>query len=175
MPKDQAGVQKARSLAIELKFDYSKFLISEFVNHVARDTHRTIQLFAWNMSPGLFGAWLKDVDNHIDYIFYDRAMPRLQQRQTILHEIGHILCGHKTVELSCRALNDMLTAKLVQSREVEVFHAAQLREHQKGSEDLEAEAFANRVQALIRQGGRPTGGGVMSKPLEEYLDSLGLK
>ena len=172
--KKLSHTETGKRLAHRLNYSYSKFELISFVEHVSRQIGRPIRLIAWKMTSGLFGAWIKDSDSNTDYIFYDKVVPLLQKRQIILHELGHVLSEHSTTELSSKKLNAVLTAKLLKREELEEFYEAQLRAHQLGFEDVEAEAFANQVQSLIRKADQVTSKTVISKPLGDYLDSLGL-
>lgn len=46
--------------------------------------------------PGPFGAWI--TTSTADYILYQRETSRAHQDHIILHELGHILAGHRSDE-----------------------------------------------------------------------------
>jgi hypothetical protein len=46
--------------------------------------------------PGPFGAWI--TTSSADYILYQRETSRAHQDHIVLHELGHILAGHRSDE-----------------------------------------------------------------------------
>ena len=166
--------KNVHEILLALNYEFSQFSITDFVQHIASHLERIIRITPWDLSGQLFGAWISNGDQQEEYIFYDRQLPLLQRHQVILHELGHILSGHTTKELSTRELNGMLAAKLLKADEKDIFHSAQLRAHQGGWEDAEAEAFAHIVQAAIRSSEPSKTIAARSKQLNDYLDSMGL-
>lgn len=43
--------------------------------------------------PGTYGLWIKG--EHIDFILVESETSRRHQNRIILHEAGHIICGHE--------------------------------------------------------------------------------
>jgi len=70
----------------------------------------------WSMPATIFGAWMESDD--VDYIFYHADAIPLHKAHTQLHELAHILCGHKTLPITTELLFNVLmgnisTAKLL--------------------------------------------------------------
>jgi hypothetical protein len=60
---------------------------------VGRRRDRPIALLGLDLPPDApCGLWLSA--EHRDYIVYERATSPLHQEHIILHELGHLLCGH---------------------------------------------------------------------------------
>ncbi len=67
---------------------------------------RPIRLIAHRIPvPGPFGAWV--ATGQADYIVYQRDTSKAHQCHIILHELGHILAGHRAT-----AEDDSLVAEL---------------------------------------------------------------
>lgn len=50
------------------------------------------------MPAEMFGCWVRLAGK--DYIFYEEHTAHLHQAHIQLHELAHILCGHKTLEMA---------------------------------------------------------------------------
>jgi hypothetical protein len=75
------------------------FDIYELAARLAASRRRPIELKEVRTAPnGASGLWVATRD--VDYICYERDTSRLHQEHIILHELGHLLCGHTSVEAS---------------------------------------------------------------------------
>jgi hypothetical protein len=73
------------------------FDLTAFCAHLADRRGRPIVLHPMELaaaSPS--GLWIRG--EHRDYIVYEIATTPLHQTHIALHEIGHLLCGHESVE-----------------------------------------------------------------------------
>ncbi len=75
-------------------YDFSHFSIDDFVAWVALRRKRHIQLVPWSLPPELFGAWIEG--EQADYVFYEAEPLHVHTVHIVLHELCHILLGHKT-------------------------------------------------------------------------------
>jgi hypothetical protein len=80
-------------------FDFNHFSMAKFVKWVEGERRREIQFIGWSMpiEHAIFGAWITDSEQPIDYIFYHQESPAIHQLHIQLHELSHILCGHTTL------------------------------------------------------------------------------
>lgn len=91
--------------------DYGDYSVRAVVERVAAYRGRPIRLEprpARLLKLGGYGLWL--AGEKYDYIFYDRDTAPIHQHHTILHELGHMLLGHRTcrVEAGSRAFDLVL-------------------------------------------------------------------
>lgn len=141
-----------RGLELPRPFD-----ITTVCQRLARDRGRGIQLVPLELPPGgLSGAWM--ATNHTDYILYQTKTSRLHQDHIVLHEVGHMLCGHENGqngEEEVLSVLPHLDPKVVQK--------VLYRTRYTSSEEEEAEMIASIVleqvtRTVVEQpaGGQPT-------------------
>ena len=79
-------------------YDFHKFSFEGLVSWIENRRSRKIVFVPWLMDTSVFGAWIATEEN--DYIFYaSNALP-VHQLHIKLHELSHILCGHRTVTVT---------------------------------------------------------------------------
>ncbi|MEU3166758.1 hypothetical protein [Streptosporangium sp. NPDC006930] len=69
----------------------------ELCETVARRRGRAIRLAPMRNGFGVMGLWAAVGD--VDMIFYEEATTPPHQEHIILHELGHLLCGHDKAQL----------------------------------------------------------------------------
>lgn len=73
------------------------FNVNELCDRLAAQRGKPIRLEAFPIpAPGPFGLWLSTADE--DVIIYQQETSRLHQTLIILHEVGHMVAGHKSDE-----------------------------------------------------------------------------
>jgi hypothetical protein len=83
---------RARLRDLELP---DRFTIEGLRERLAKQRGRPLYLFALPGPPvGFCGLWIA-TKRGIDYICYASATPPLQLLHFILHELAHMICGHK--------------------------------------------------------------------------------
>lgn len=85
--------------------------VVELCRRVGQQRGRPIRLIAHPIPvPGPFGVWIRTED--ADYILYQQQTSKAHQGHIVLHELGHILAGHRSDEA-----DDGLFAELYSGRE----------------------------------------------------------
>jgi hypothetical protein len=79
-------------------YDFSRFQIADFVGWVESRRGRPIRVVPMPLPPELFGAWIEG--DTADYIFFEDEPLHVHTVHILLHELSHILLGHKTVRVS---------------------------------------------------------------------------
>lgn len=94
-----------------LKYDFEAFTVESFVRAVGKMLDRKIHLLAITMPINFSGAWVSDAELPNEYIFFDVSMPPMLATHTILHEVSHIILGHKTATITAaevkKYINDL--------------------------------------------------------------------
>jgi hypothetical protein len=68
---------------------------------IAIERARPIHLLPASMpTRSLCGVWI--ATDAADYFFYEESTSAVHQEHIILHELGHLLCGHQCMEVSSR-------------------------------------------------------------------------
>jgi hypothetical protein len=81
------------------RVDWRKFSFLSFVKAVEEFRGRPVRLWPVSIpAPLQFGLWLAGRDT--DYIFSESNTAGVHQNHIIAHEIGHILLGHRTLEVT---------------------------------------------------------------------------
>jgi len=87
------------------------FHLDTFVAQIAARRKRPIERFGLPLGGGLPGMWVETHDQ--DLIYYESRTAPPHQEQIILHELGHIVLGHRGITLPCTvSLGDLTLADL---------------------------------------------------------------
>lgn len=86
--------------------------------------------------PGPFGVWI--ATETADYILYQERTTRSHQNHIILHELGHLLAGHRNGE----GQDDPMLSELYPDIEPDAVRRALRRTSYDDSQELEAETVA---------------------------------
>jgi hypothetical protein len=118
------------------------FDLDELIRRVAARRGRPIQLMPFDTAPGdPVGIWIATRTK--DYICYEAATSKLHREHIILHELGHVLCGHKSTGDSAAALASLLMPSL----DPAVVRRALARTVYSDPDERQAELFATVVLA----------------------------
>lgn len=102
---------RLRELDLPTPFD-----VRSFCDAVGDRRGRPIRLCPVTSQAGPCGLWA--AGSGVDYIFYERSTSLLHQEHIILHEVSHLLCGHRPALVSdeerCRLLFPDLDNAMVQ-------------------------------------------------------------
>ncbi|MFJ9418667.1 hypothetical protein ACIRPT_31600 [Streptomyces sp. NPDC101227] len=86
--------RRCRALVRDLEIT-SPLDMGVLCDRVAQHTGRPIRLEPIALPPhGPCGLWV--AVGETDYIFYEQETSRLHQEHIIAHELGHVLCDHRT-------------------------------------------------------------------------------
>jgi hypothetical protein len=131
--------------AIErLGYDFSRFTLQDFIEHViACRQGRPIIVLGWPLERDPHGAWVKA--RHADYILYDNTLHYVHQEHVILHEVGHIVLGHRGDRLD-KVLPPELWEHIPSGLQAGTVGHLRVGEKSQTPEDYEAETFATQVQ-----------------------------
>jgi hypothetical protein len=86
------------------------FDVEQFCRSIGERRGRPILLHPIESPAGPCGTWLAGPTN--DHIFYERDTSPLHQEHIILHEVSHLLCGHRGGSVSARDLQALLLPDL---------------------------------------------------------------
>jgi len=163
---------KGEKILRDLDYDFKAFTIDTFIARVSEVKRRRIRTIPWDMPPGLFGAWLIDGDERVDYIFYRQNVPPIHQIHIQLHELAHILSDHPTLQVRCDPMGVVLNDNDLPCER-------RIRQIAERSDEIEqeAEVLVALIQAQIiryAQLDRLTRGISSSKTIASSMDGLGL-
>lgn len=79
---------RLRALALPKRFDLGMLCAA-----LASQRDQPIYLRAASLPRPLYGIWLAEDD--CDYILYEKATSPTHQHQIVLHELSHLICGHR--------------------------------------------------------------------------------
>jgi hypothetical protein len=130
----------------ELNFDFNDFTMERFVVQIQRIKNREILFVGWPMPPGMYGAWISDVEEPREFVFYDRTLPPLQKIHTQLHEVAHIISDHPTKRLGRAEMEDILRRA---RQDPGVLHEVLLRAPDTAQCEDEAETLAALIQKQV--------------------------
>lgn len=91
-----------------LGFDFRTFTLDSFVAWLEATCGRRIIYIPLALPATLHGAWFTDAELPIEYIFFDNSVPAIHQTHTQLHELCHVINGHKTVALTSEKLRKLI-------------------------------------------------------------------
>lgn len=96
---------RLRELDLPTPFD-----VHGFCERVARRRDRPIILRPIATQVGPWGLWA--AGEHTDYILYESSTSSLHQEHIILHELSHLICGHRPARVTEPAVAAALFADL---------------------------------------------------------------
>lgn len=122
------------------------FELTEFCHRLERKLGRAIHLVPITTPSGSPCAmWVRTA--RTDYIFHDRGISLLHRQHIILHEIGHILFGHKDGPPFAQGLAQLILPDL----EAELIESILGRTAYTRQEELEAETFADLTLLVVQR------------------------
>lgn len=156
MNLNQLAQTKIRSLG----YDFKNYTLESFIKHVEAYTGRKIRLFYKSMPSGKTGAWITYNEEGWDFIFIANNRSIFIQQQSVFHEVGHLLLGHKTLNITKNEFA-LLTRN---------FQLIRYRSMYSAPEDREAEAFALFVQKELLHHARYSD----LSGIENFADTVGM-
>jgi hypothetical protein len=150
-----AAARRARQLPLPNPFD-----MPTLCREIGRRRGRPIVLAALPLAAaGPCGLWL--ATDSLDYICYEEHTSRLHQQHIVLHELGHILCGHGGA-----VPVDMTLAGLFAGPGIEAIRIMLARQHGDylAAHEAEAERFAYTVLERVARSRPPRAEGADDPP-----------
>lgn len=78
-----------------LNYNFSDFNVPGFVQHLESIKQKSFHFVPCKLVQyGVFGMWI--TSDRDELFFYERATVLAHRIHIIMHEIGHMLCGHQT-------------------------------------------------------------------------------
>ena len=129
-------------------YDFSKFIVSDFIVWVESRRGRPILIRAMRLPPNLFGAWFEG--DKADHIFYEAEPPDVHTVHNILHELSHMLLGHRTVHISSDLSEQLISsAEFVQSEAQPALNGLFRDVHYADEQEDEAETMSSLIQQRV--------------------------
>jgi hypothetical protein len=142
LPRTRAYIQ---AVIDALHYDFSAFDIAGFLLHIENAWTRHLSVRYVPLSPELFGLWYPT--EATDYIFINASLHPTHRIHSLLHEIAHMLLGHRGVNLQ-----DVLGEELCQElgiRSGPGHLRSTWKQATNSTEEQEAEAFVMLVQLRV--------------------------
>ncbi|MBZ0307039.1 MAG: hypothetical protein K8I82_13295 [Anaerolineae bacterium] len=127
----------------DLSYNFQQFDLESLVRRIEDQRQRGITRIPFPFQPGLTGLWVPGAK--VDYIFYDQNTHSLHQTHIILHELAHIVLGHR-----CQPLDEILPPELLAQLHGDS-SSGRLRQVQAASSDDEQEQESELFVYLIRE------------------------
>lgn len=94
----RSRTQRSVEAAIDvLGYDFKAFDIDDFLRHVALQRNRPLHVHTVPLSSDLFGFWYPTRET--DFIAVNANLHHVHQLHTLLHELAHMLLGHRGMDL----------------------------------------------------------------------------
>jgi len=119
------------------------FDIAEFCAQVADRRDRRITLRAMSLAGIAYGVCLRG--QNVDHIIFERDTSPFHQQHIILHELGHLICGHEATDLALVAG----TGQLVEDLDIGRLQAVLQRATYSVDEEREAELLATLLEQRL--------------------------
>ncbi|MFI9626626.1 ImmA/IrrE family metallo-endopeptidase [Streptomyces sp. NPDC052042] len=129
-----------RSLGLPLDDELS---VEELCEHIGKLRQRPLRVVSLALPSDPRGLWVS-TDTH-DYIFVEENLVPVHQQQVILHEIGHLLCDHKTSAVLPPEASRLLFPSLAPGTVRRILG----RQHSDSVAEIEAELVGSMIGQLI--------------------------
>ena len=80
-----------------LGYNFNSFDVTDFLHHISSRRKRELSVHTVPLSPKLFGFWYATADT--DFIGINAKLHPAHQIHTLLHEVAHMLLGHRGMDL----------------------------------------------------------------------------
>ncbi|MFI9206044.1 ParH-like protein [Streptomyces sp. NPDC053048] len=121
-----------------------KVSVQSLCARISRMSGRPIHLLPLKLPLGSpDGLWLSLDD--ADYIVYEQLLAPVHQHQVILHEIGHLLCGHRSAPVMTEDVSQLLLPSL----DPDLVRRVLGREHSQSEAEIEAELVGSLIGRRI--------------------------
>lgn len=127
--------RRLRDLPLPIPFD-----VHVLAEAIAARRDRPIVLQPQSLGDGVSGAWVAGPE--VDIVFYEEHAAPLHQQHIILHELAHIVCGHKGIPLA--ALESLLGDPSSRLR-------GGKRENYRSPDEWEAEILASLILERVQR------------------------
>jgi hypothetical protein len=143
------------------------FSVSALCDSISAQRGRTLYLHPLDKPEGVLdmpcGMWV--ATDVADHVFFEQQTSTFHQEHIILHELGHMICGHTIAILG----DDVDPAAISEDTGGELVQQALLR----ASYNTEQEQEAELVATLILERGREISGTAMSESERRLGKALG--
>ncbi len=90
--------ETAEQIIDGLGYDFTNFTLEDFCEFLGQKRGRSIFFLPSEMTAEVDAFWITSREQPFEYIFFDAHVPRFHQVHLQLHELVHIILGHKTQE-----------------------------------------------------------------------------
>lgn len=143
----QMRTQPSVEAAIDiLGYDFNAFNIDGFLHHIALQRNRRLSVHTVPLSSDLFGFWYPTQET--DFIAVNGNLHHMHQLHTLIHELAHMLLGHRGMDLRTLLAEDLI-------RELNIVHAeghlrsAKTIDRANNSQEREAEQFVMAIRQKL--------------------------
>ncbi|WP_157882039.1 hypothetical protein [Streptomyces rubellomurinus] len=121
-----------------------KLTIPQLCRHIGRLQNRSILLVPLELPVGSpDGLWISADD--LDYVVFEQRLAPVHQHQVILHEIGHLVCGHEAAPVMTPDSSRLLLPSL----DPEMVRRVLGRQHEHSEVEVEAELVGSLIGRQI--------------------------
>ncbi len=140
-------IHRSVEFAIDaLGYDFRAFNIDDFLRHVARQRNRPIRVYTVPLSLDLFGFWYPT--DGTDFIAINANLYHVHQLHTLLHELAHMLLGHRGTDLRLLLAPDLVQQLNIVRAEGHL-RSASTEEQADRFQELEAEQFVMAIRQKL--------------------------
>ena len=129
-----------------LGYNFNKFDVTDFLHHIATRRSRELSVHTVPLSSQLFGFWYSTADT--DFVGINAKLHPAHQIHTLLHEIAHMLLGHRGMDLK-KLLGEELFRQLGISANEGHLRSAAVIDHSVDLQEQEAEHFVLLIQRKL--------------------------
>lgn len=141
----KSHLPKVQRALDDLGYDFTRFNVGDFVGHIAARQQRDILIHEAELTAPIFGAWMPA--EGADYIFLDPRIHPVQYLHTLIHELAHIILGHRGFDLVDILGADVAAALGIRPLSGHLRAPCHIRDN---NDDGEAEPFAGLHVELYR-------------------------
>lgn len=127
-------------------YDFKVFSIDDFLHHVAQRRNRPVSVHTLPLSPDLFGFWYPTRET--DFIAINANLHHVHQLHTLLHELAHILLGHRGTDLRLLLAEDLVQQLNLVEAEGHLRSASTIAQPN-NSQEREAEQFVMTIRRKL--------------------------
>ncbi|MCK6580613.1 MAG: hypothetical protein L6Q98_21185 [Anaerolineae bacterium] len=167
------AVRRVDAVIDALDYDFRLFEVDHFLKHLRERRSRPLHLFRYPLEPELFAFWLRQ--DEADFIFVNRTLHWVHTVHCLLHEIAHVVLGHRGQDIS-KAIDPAILQEFGIEIALGHFRRGRRSEMSDPGQEQEAELFVSAIQGRLNQVQRLSelyGNPTSIAELRPFVDALG--
>lgn len=128
-------------------YDWGQFTLSHFLDWLSSTCHRKFVVVPWNLPPNITGGWV--TSNDCEFFIYAEGLSETHKTHVVLHEVGHWLMAHRTINLDHLNLEGCSRSQILNMIQLQMLNRTHVEDCYEERRERQAESFATTLTTRI--------------------------